>query len=157
MSMCVYWVMFLGCTFIVFVQHAWVCDWNMHVWFICIFVLSPYTWIVYCTCWVHCNIMFILCTWVWMHGDVYMDTFACVCPCVYQLLLNELTSINWMCVCITRCITSCISVTADPKHTRYPPTCCCLIVSSVHCGVWCLGFGPCVWAPAWLTPRTPTV
>lgn len=71
---------------------------------------------------------------------IYMDTLpVCVHPCVYQFLLNEFTFINWMCVCITRCITSCFSMSANPKNARYPPACCCLIVSSVHCGVWALG------------------
>lgn len=73
---------------------------------------------------------------------------ACVCPCVCRVLQNELTYINWMCVCITRCATSCIAVSGNLKHRvssslllfdSQLSALCCLVF-----GLWALRLGPCV-------------
>lgn len=131
-------------------MHAGLCDWNIHVWFICIFVLSLYTWIVYCACWVQCNSIFIhmclsLCQCMYIYG--YICLGVCISSCwiklliliegVFALLSAQLPAFRWV----------------PNQYTLGSSNQPVVQLSSL----WCLDIGSCVWARAWLTPRAPTV
>lgn len=75
------------------------CNWIIHVWFIWVFVLSSYTWIVYCAHWAQCNSVFI-------HMCLTLCQYMCACGYI----------------CVAVCVLMYVSVLA-------PPACCLTVSS----------------------------
>lgn len=114
--LCVYWVMFLAGAFRVFVLHAWICD-GLAVLF---FWVQIHEWLTGRGVGTVIIYVYALCIFAWMYAIlcVWILFSGCfVYRCMYPFLLKEMTSISWMCVCISQCKTSCVSVSTNPKHT----------------------------------------